>query len=321
VSRQGVSRLSKRDRVLKTLAGQEVDRRPFSFWYPFGLSHMKGESLAAAALSFAATYGMELLRFPVVRDLPMGPQVSLDRPHDLTQLEVQKAHSGFWSERLEALRIARQMSEKKIALFETVPAPWTALSYVCSGSLLEATEKNHPSFLEKALKDVTESLQNYLRELLKHDRVDGLVVEVESASFELRQPEVFERLIKPHLKNLLNDITHHSEAPIWLQIRGQRVYPDSLLDLPHQMISWPHLSSGPKLQNSTPKGYKGRIAGGLDEIALCDMSYQDIRMHVEEARNHPVHLLAVGDQLPADISPRRLEALANFLQKRDRTPE
>lgn len=282
---------------------------------------MKGESLAAAALTFAATYGMELLRFPVVRDLPLGPQTSLDRPHDLTQLEVLKAHAGFWTERLEALRVARKMSEKKVALFETIPDPWTALSYVCSRAVLETAEKSHSNFLEKALEDVTASLNNYLEEMLSKDWVDGLVIEIESASYEQREPGVFGDVVKPHLKNMLNHITKVSEVPIWLQVRGNRVYLDPLLDLPHQMVSWSHLSSGPKLENTLPKGYKGRLAGGLNEQAIGDMSYQDIRMHVEEARNQHVHMLCVGDQLPADVSPRRLSALAAFLQKRDRTPE
>ena len=320
--RQSVTpQLSKRERVLKTFAGEEVDRRPFTFWYPFGLSHMKGESLAAAALTFAATYGMELLRFPVIRDLPMGDQVSIDRPHDLTRLEILSAHSGFWSERMEALRVARKLSDRKVALFETVPGPWTALSYLCNSELLESTTKNNPNFLEKALTDVTTSLKNYLSEILSKDWIDGLVVEIESASFELRSPEAFETEIKPHLKELLNHVTRESEVPIWLQARGSRVYLDPLLELPHQLISWPHLSSGPKLENSLPKGYKGKVAGGLNEAALCDMSFQDIRMHVEEARNQHVHMFSVGDQLPADVSPRRLAALANFLQKRDRPPE
>jgi uroporphyrinogen-III decarboxylase len=316
-----VPKLSKRERVLKTFAGEEVDRRPFTFWCPFGLSHMKGESLAAAALTFAATYGMELLRFPVVRDLPLGAQISLDRPHDLTRLEILSPHSGFWSERTQALQVADKMGEKKVALFETIPGPWTALSYLCSRELLETTEKSHPNFLEKALTDVTASLKNYLSEILDKGWIDGVVVEIESASYELRSPEVFESNIKPHLKELLNHITRESKVPIWLQVRGSRVYVDPLFELPHQMVSWPHLSSGPKLQTTLPKGYKGNIAGGLNEAAICDMSFQDIRMHVEEARNQHVRLLTVGDQFPTDMSPRRLAALANFLKKRDRPPE
>ena len=314
-------KLGKRERVLKTFAGLEVDRRPFTFWLPFGLTHMKGESLAAAALTFAATYGVDLLRLPVVRDLPLKEQTSLDRAHDLTQLEVLSERSGFWLERLEALQMCKKMSEQKIAIFETIPEPWTGLSYLCRRELLSSAENNNLSFMEKALGDITISLKHYISGVIKAKCVDGIVIEIESATFEQREPAVFEARIKPFLKDLINHITQESELPIWLHVRGTRVYLEPLMDLHHQMVSWPHLSSGPKLENALPKGYKGNLAGGLDEKAIPDMSYQDIRRHVEEARNLRVAMLCVGDALPTDLSPSRLKALATFLAKRDRIPD
>lgn len=320
MSRPGLT-LSKRERVLKTLAGKEVDRRPFAFWHPFGLTHMKGESLAAAALSFAAAHGMDLVRFPAVRDLPLPGQMSIDRPHDLTQIGELKGQEGFWRERIAALKASTKLAEGKIAVFESVPDPYTALSYVCRGELLEQAEKSHPSFLEKALESTTAALKNYLAELAKQQCIDGLVVEIESATFEQREPEQFEALVKPHLKEMLNFFTTQSECPIWLHVRGSRVYLKPLLDLPHQAISWPHLSFGPKLDKALPRGYKGVIAGGINEQAVTDMSFQDIRRHVDEARDMEVDILCIGDHLPADISPTRLEALSNFLRKRDRKPE
>jgi uroporphyrinogen-III decarboxylase len=282
---------------------------------------MKGESLAAAALTFAATYGVDLLRIPVIRDLPLKEQTSLDRPHDLTQFSELSGLERFWLERAEALKAVYKMAEQKLAIFETVPGPYTGLSYVCGKDLLKETEQNHPTFLDKALQTVTASLKNYLRRILEAGDLDGLVIEIESATFEQREPEVFEHTVKPHLREMINFVTQTSEIPIWLHVRGTRVYLKPLLDLPHQMISWPHLSSGPKLQKAFPKGYKGVIAGGLNEVAICEMSYQDIRLHVEEARDHFVSMLTVGDQLPTDLSPSRLKALATFLSKRDRIPE
>lgn len=316
-----IKRMSKLERVLKTFAGKEVDKRPFTFWFPFGLSHMKGDSLAAAALSFAATYNVDLLRLPGVRDLPLKKQTSLDRPHDLTQIEELPAHAGFWNERAKALEQIHKMGEGKLAIFETVPDPYTALSYVCRPELLQQTEAKHPNFLEKALETITASLKNYLKAILTAKCVDGLVIEIESATFEQREPEQFESTVKPYLRDLLNFITQESTAPIWLQVRGTRVYLKPILDLPHQVISWPHMSAGPKLDRAFPKGYKARLAGGINEQAIANMSFQDIRRHVEEARNHEVAMLSIGDQLPADTSPSRLEALSSFLSKRDRLPE
>ena len=324
MSRQGLEQttpLTKKERVLKTLAGKEVDRRPFSLWYSFGLDHMKGESLAAAALTFAATYSVDLLRIPAVRDLPIPEQTSLDRPHDLTQLEVLSGQEGFWLQRTEAFKEAQRLSENRVAIFESLPGPLTALSYLCQPEMLEQAEKSHPSFLEKALEVITESLKNYLKHLLSPGLIDGLVLEIESATYIKREPEVFESLVKPHLKDLLNFVTSESEIPIWLHARGSRLYIKPLLDLPHQMISWPHLSQGPSLEKGLPRGYRGIVAGGLDEVALEGMSYQDIRRHVEEARNMHVKMFAVGDNLKADFSPRRLNALSSFLTKRDRLPE
>lgn len=329
VSREGVGRprqssqpeaLSKRERVLQAFAGGEVDRRPYTFWHPFGLSHMKGESLTAAALTFAAAYGVDLLRLPPVRDLPLKAQYSLDRPHDLTTIEPMAAHAGFWAERIEALKATVKLAEKKIAVFETIADPLSALGWVCPPDVVGAAERGHPSFLEKALGTITLSLQGYLRTVLQEARVDGIVLEIGSANFESREPADFEALVKPHLKNLLEEVRSCGSAPIWLQVRGKRAYLQPLLDLPHDMLSWPHLAHGPTLEK-LPRGYQGALAGGLNELALERASYQQIRHHVDEARTHRVRMLCPGDALDADIAPSRLAALATFLGKRDRLPE
>lgn len=312
--------LSKRERVLQAFSGGEVDKRPFTFWHSFGLSHMKAESLTAASLTFAAVYGVDLLRMPTVRDLPLPPQTSIDRPHDLTIIELMSPRSGFWGERIEGLKATVKLAEKKIAIFEALADPLTALGWVCPPEVLAATERSHPSFLEKAMGVVTESYKGYLRTLLAEAKVDGIVLEVGSASFETREPADFQSLVRPHLKNLLDDLRSHSAAPIWLQVTGKRVFLEPLLSLPHDMLSWSHLAHGPSLEK-LPKNYRGAVAGGLNELGLEGSSYQDIRRQVDEARNHPVKMICPGDALPVDLAPSKLVGLANFLSKRDRQPE
>ncbi len=325
--REGVSKkpgkekvLSKRERVLQAFAGGEVDRRPFTFWHSFGLSHMKAESLTAAALTFAAAYGVDLLRMPTVRDLPLPAQSSLDRPHDLAVVEPMKGHAGFWSDRIESLKSIVKLAEKKIAVFEAIADPLTALGWVCPPEVLATSERVHPSFLEKALATITESYRDYIRALFGEARIDGLVIEVGSASFESRQPSDFEKMIKPHLLALLAEVRASSSAPVWLQITGRRIYLEPLLDLGQDMLSWSHLAHGPSLEK-LPRTYQGALAGGLNERAVESASYQEIRRQVDEARNHRVQLLCPGDALSAEISPSRLAGLANFLGKRDRQPD
>ncbi len=281
---------------------------------------MKGESLAAAALTFAAVYGVDLLRMPAYKDLPVPEQTSFDRPQDLTRLEPFSPHSGLWADRLAGLSTTVRLGEKKVAIFETLCDPLTSLGFVVPHELLVQSEQNHQNFVKKALKAVTASLIAYAREAVTTCEVDGVVLEIRSATYLQREPHVFEELVKPHLKELLNEIRKISTVPIWLHFAGRRLYLENLLDLPHDLISWPHLSSGPAL-DKLPRGYKGLLAGGLDDELIPHLSYQGVRHHVEEARNAKVALFALGDSLPADMSRSRLEALATFLNKRDRLPE
>ena len=319
VPREGLT-LSKRERVLRALAKEEIDKRPFTFWHPFGLGHMKGESLTAAALTFAATYNVDLLRLPTVRDFPLPEQTSLDRPLDLTAFDPLDGRAGFWRDRIESIKSTVSLAEKKIAVFECVSDPLTTLSYSVAPEVMTATERSHPNFLEKALGSVTASLQNYLTHILGEAKIDGIVVEVGSANYETREQDSFDSVVKPHLKKLLNHIRAQSEVPIWIQVSGKRVYLDPFLDLPHDLLSWSHLAQGPAL-DKLPRGYRGRLAGGMNEQTLPHMSYQDIRRHVDEARNLWVALLCPGDVLPADTATSRLVGLGNFLSKRDRMPD
>ncbi len=315
-----MSSLGKRERVLRALSGEEVDKRPFTFWHPFGLSHMKAESLSTVAISFAAAYGVDLLRLPTVRDIPVAPQTSLDRPHDLTTLEPITGHSGFWAERVEALKTTVRLAEGRIAIFEVVPDPMTALSWICPPELLVTAERSHRSFLDKALAVMTESLRSYVKILLTEARIDGIVLEIASASFELREPSDFNEIVKPHLSGVVEEAQGHAATPLWFQLVGRRTYAEPLLDLEPSLLSWSHLAHGPAL-DKLPRRNRVRLAGGIDEQAVARASYQEIRRQVEEARDLPVALLCPGDTLSADLAPSRLQALSNFLKKRDRLPE
>lgn len=278
---------------------------------------MKAESLAAASLSFAAAYGVDLLRMPTVHDLPLPAQTSLDRPLDLTNISLMSARQGFWSDRIEALRSIVSLSQARIAVFEAIAEPLTALSFICPQDLLESAEKEHPSFLKKALESITESLKGYISLLKSEAKVDGIVIEVDSACYARREPESFNTLVKPYLESLITEVTSDEETLVWLQLNGQRIYLEPILDLRHHLISWPHRSQGPSLDRLA-KNRKTRVAGGIDEISVNQQSYQGIRRHVEEARDLPVSLLCPGSAFSAATAPSRLSALASFLQKRDR---
>ena len=51
--------MDKIERVINSLRGEDVDRPPFSFWYHFGLQHLRGSENAKAEIEFYRSYELD----------------------------------------------------------------------------------------------------------------------------------------------------------------------------------------------------------------------------------------------------------------------
>ena len=60
--------LSGRERLDRVLAGQDVDRPPFTFYYHFGLENLPGDHHAKATLDFHRKFRTDLVK--VMSDFP-----------------------------------------------------------------------------------------------------------------------------------------------------------------------------------------------------------------------------------------------------------
>ena len=61
--------MNKIERVRLALAGEDVDRPPFGFWYHFGLQHMPGSKHAEAEIDFFRAYDLDFLKAQCTRML------------------------------------------------------------------------------------------------------------------------------------------------------------------------------------------------------------------------------------------------------------
>src|SRR5258705_8934021 len=79
--------MNKIERVRAALAGQPVDRAPFTVWYHFGNQHAPAERTAEVHLEFFEHYDLDLLKLMNDYDYPMpaGTEV-MARPADLSRL-------------------------------------------------------------------------------------------------------------------------------------------------------------------------------------------------------------------------------------------
>ena len=79
--------MNKIERVRGALAGQPVDRPPFTMWYHFGNQHAPAERTAEVHLEFFEHYDLDLLKLMNDYDYPMpaGTEV-MATPADLSRL-------------------------------------------------------------------------------------------------------------------------------------------------------------------------------------------------------------------------------------------
>jgi len=65
--------MDKIERVRSALAGQPVDRAPFTVWYHFGTQHAPAERAAQVHLEFFDHYDLDLLKLMNDYDYPAPP--------------------------------------------------------------------------------------------------------------------------------------------------------------------------------------------------------------------------------------------------------
>lgn len=296
------------ERVQAALEGRPVDRLPFTFWHPFGLQHMGGEALAAAQIAFARRYRVDLLKVEHGYPYPCPEGLSIDRPQDFTRLEVLQGKEGDWEQQLLALRRIGRAVRGKLWYVETVWGPWAVLCRLAGRDLVLRTLREHPGFFRHALQAVGRSLVHYVRHVLEAG-AQGIFLVVAGASYDVMTPQEYAREVKPWDCRILEAA---KRAPLnAVRLEGRRLHFETVLDYPARILSWSHAHSGPGLERGAERWGRA-VLGGLDEAVVAGSTPADLRVHLRETlRTQPEshRIIAPGGTLPADVSPRLLEAI------------
>ena len=239
------------ERLQAALAGERVDRPPFSFWHPFGLQHMPGEAVAAAHITFARRFEPDFLKVMNDYPYPIPELLSLDRPGDWASLSVLNGKEAGWGHQLQALEMVVKALKGRTWVVDTVYSPWTILSRLGSRDLVLRTARENPGFLRHALDVVSKSLANYVRHAMGTG-IQGIYFGVSEARHGRLTPEEYQEWCAPYDRVVLEAA---AAAPFnILHLHGSRVRFDVVAGYPAQALSWSHFHTGPGL------------ARGLEEV-------------------------------------------------------
>ncbi|HYP28921.1 MAG TPA: uroporphyrinogen decarboxylase family protein [Blastocatellia bacterium] len=298
--------MNKIERVTQALAGGEVDRLPFSFWYHFGLQHMPGRNHADAEIDFYRAYDLDFLK--VMNDypypLPRGIE-SIENRDDWKRLEPVEAGDNCWSEQLTALSLINDAVGKEALFIETIFSPWTtARKLARTGALAEAREE-FPDLLLAAMEAIATSLASYAREAIKRGAA-GIFLSLGAASHDQMTVDEYTTWGRPFDLKILEAVR---DAPFnVLHIHGNRIHFDSLLDYPVSALNWSHFQTPPSLREGREISGK-TVMGGINEATAYYLSAPEIRKQIidsiKECGTRGL-ILAPGCSVPTDTPARNL---------------
>jgi len=295
--------MTKIERMRATLAGEPVDRPPFSVWYHFGNQHAAPEWTARAHLEFFEFYDLDLLKVMNDYDFPMPDGMdSMASPGDLvrlTRLDLVRTPMG---KQLQAIELIAKALKGKALFVDTVFNAWNTLRRNLVKEAMEPLMANHPNALEAALQVVNDNLIQYALATLERGAA-GIFLSV-PASAENVTPEQYARFMRPFDLQLLNAVRGKGECHI-LHAHGEKLYLDQVLDYPVHVLSWADLNGGPSISQAhrrTPL----TLMAGLDHLKFPDLSAALIRTQVRSARSQAGNtkfILAPGCSVPTYSFP------------------
>jgi len=301
--------LNKKERVLAALRGEEVDRPPFSFWYHFGLQHMRGTAHAHAEVDFYKAYDLDFIKVMNDYPYPMPAAIqAVESEDNWKRLEPVGGDDDCWSEELTALSQINDTVGKEAMFIETIFSPWTTARRLAKSGFLKQSISSFPETVLKAMDAISTSLANYAKQAVARG-ASGIFLSLGAATDDVMPAEEYKTFCRPFDLKILNAV---SDAPFnVVHIHGNRIHFDSVRDYPASAFNWSHYATAPSLKTGKEL-LKRTVMGGINEATASHVSAPEIAKQVKdtiEAVGTRGLIITPGCSVPTDTAVRNLKAV------------
>jgi uroporphyrinogen decarboxylase len=308
IDRFSAEEMSKTERVMEAVNGNEVDRLPVCFWHHFR-PEGSGRKLADATLEFFVdTYDLDIIK--VMPDLPYPfPTKSIRSLNDWTLVEpIDLIRSRFFSQRIEVVRQIRASLVEEVPIIVTVFSPLCeALHFSHDHETFLQHVEQAPAVIHEALSTIAFNLQLHIDSLLDAG-ADGVFFALQGCSRATMSEEMYREVGRPYdliaLKGAING---------WLNvlhIHGDReLMFDQTLDYPVHVLSWSDRLAGPSLREARSKTSKCLMGGWHEFGALSNGPEEAILSEAIDAANQTngrKFILANGCSVPDETEDKWL---------------
>jgi uroporphyrinogen decarboxylase len=302
--------MTKRERVLATIAGASTDRPPFSLWYHFPGGDRADESFVRNEVEFARRYDVDLLK--VMHDAPFdlpGGALTVATPEEFAEIPLIDPTAGNFGRHLAALREIRDRLPDDRPMVDTVFDPFGYGDKITGKRLLEFLGAA-PEETRAGLRSVTASLRRWTEACLAV--VDGIYLACPAASESAVSADLYETELLG-LDVEVMDVAVALGKVNFLHVHGAgRLHFDLLTRCPCQILCWSDRTSDVSIRDARERVPARCLAAGIDEVAAGETSPAEMEAQVRDAieQSGGSHLLvACGCAVPTDTPSPVLEAI------------
>jgi len=322
--------LTKRERVLAALRGEEVDQVPVSAWGHDYLREWTAEGLAEATLEAYRRYDWDFIkvnprasyyaedwgcRYQASGRADAPPQtlaVAVKSAADLRSLRPLDPSRGAYGEQLAALRLIRDGLSGEAPFIQTVFSPLAVASRLAgSHEPIRRYMVEEPQTLEAALGVIGETLAGYARACLEAGADGIFFAGVEWGSRNYISAEQYSRFGRPFDLRVL-DAVRGASFNLLHVCRNNNMLTD-LLDYPVHAFHWATTGAGnPSLTDILARTDKAVMGGVSHDSTILSSRPEDVAAEARaaiEATGGRRFLLAPGCSIAPTTPEANLRAM------------
>ena len=316
-------------RVLATLAGQQVDRPPVSFWHHFPPAAVFGPPAVDAHLKHLQRYELDFLK--VMNDNAYPTRSSIRSAADLRNVPVLRGDEDAYVRQIDLIHTLAEALGERTLLITTIFNAWTVLRRI-------ATPPTDARRRAPVVSAPASPADARMEELIAEDRTAvGMALDVVAMSqakfakqcIEAGADGIFLSVRDDHVDTPANGASTYDEmvrlgdGQILTAARGGRFNMlhvcgvprnfDAFADYPVHAINWADRTAGPAIRDVVAK-IDPVVCGGVDNLTtLATGSPKDVEGEVrdalEQSGERPTIISAGCTYDPDVVPPANLEAM------------
>jgi uroporphyrinogen decarboxylase len=270
------SKMTKRQRLEATFAGEAVDRPAVALWRHWPVDDLHGDELARATLVFQNIYDFDFIKVTPNSNYAVagygaetawegneegtyvwGPRV-IQSVDDWQKLKPLDPREGLLGEVLKANQIIGQTVKEDVPFIQTIFNPLSQAKNLAGGRLL-ADMRQHPEAVKAGLAALTETIIRFI-EALKSTGAAGIFLAIQHATYDL----LTEAEYREFCYGLDQDILKATKG-MWfnlIHLHGVNVMFDLGTTYQAQVLNWHDVETPPSLAEAKNRTNK-TLCGGI----------------------------------------------------------